>query len=177
MPKKIFIIAGESSGDLHGKNLVKSILKNDPQTIIQAYGGKNMAAAGAKIVRNYEKFAFMGFLEVAKNLRIVLSNIKTTQNLIIEFQPDVIIFIDFPGFNLRVARALKVKLPKTKFYYYIAPQVWAWKSQRVHSLNKLMDKIFVILPFEKAFFAKYNYDVDYVGHPLLDELNHKFSWN
>ncbi len=170
MSQKIFIIAGEASGDLHGKNLVKALFQEDSNIEIKAYGGDQMESAGAQIVRNYEAFAFMGFYEVAKNLRTVLNNIKATENLIEAYNPDILVFIDFPGFNLRIAKRLKTKLKNTKFVYYIAPQVWAWKSRRVHDLNKLMDKICVILPFEKNFFKKFNYHVDYVGHPLMDEL-------
>lgn len=175
MAKKIFIIAGEASGDLHGKNLVKALLEKDPTVKIYAYGGQKMKNAGADIVRDYEGFTFMGFYEVAKNIKTVLSNIKITENLIKEIQPDILIFIDFPGFNLRIAKSLKPKLKNTKFYFYIAPQVWAWKSKRVHILNQLMDRIFVILPFEKDFFAKFNYEVDYVGHPLLDEIGNIYK--
>jgi lipid-A-disaccharide synthase len=170
MSKKIFIIAGESSGDLHGKNLVKEIFIKYPDAIVNAYGGKQMESAGATISRNYEKYAFMGFFEVAKNIRTVLRNIKITQDLILTFNPDILVFIDFPGFNLRVAKALRSKLPKTKFIYYIAPQVWAWKSKRVHEIDKLMDEVLVILPFEQAYFAQYGYTVNYAGHPLLDEI-------
>lgn len=170
MGKKIFIIAGEASGDLHGKNLVKALLKKDSTLDIAAYGGPKMESAGAKVIRNYEAYAFMGFYEVAKNIKTVLSNIRITQDLILAFDPDMIILIDFPGFNIRVAKALRERLTSCKFYYYIAPQVWAWKSNRVHILNKLMDRIFVILPFEKQFFAKYAYEVEYVGHPLMDEI-------
>lgn len=168
--KKVFIIAGEASGDLHGKNLVRALIKQDPELEILAYGGPKMEKAGAKILRDYKSYAFMGFYEVAKNLRIVLKNIKETEKIILQAQPNVIVFIDFPGFNLRIAKRLRAQLPKTHFIYYIAPQVWAWKKNRVHDLNKLMDKIYVILPFEKDFFDNYGYDVTYAGHPLLDEI-------
>ncbi len=168
--KKVFIIAGEASGDLHGKNLVKALIKQDSSLEILAYGGPMMTSAGANIVRDYKAYAFMGFYEVAKNIRVVLQNIKETEKIILQAQPDVLVFIDFPGFNLRIAKKLKHQLPKTHFVYYIAPQVWAWKKNRVHELNKLMDKIFVILPFEKDFFGKFGYEVTYAGHPLLDEI-------
>lgn len=172
MAIKIFIIAGEASGDLHGSNLTKALFEKDPSLNIKAYGGPKMQKSGAQIVREYQDFAFMGFLEVASNIRTVLGNIKKTESLILSFNPDIIIFIDFPGFNLRIAKSLKPLLANTRFIYYIAPQVWAWKSNRVHILNKLMDEIFVILPFEKDFFEKYDYKVKYVGHPLLEEINH-----
>lgn len=175
MSKKVFIIAGEASGDLHGSNLVKALLESDASLTIKAYGGRKMEDAGAEIVRYYYDYAFMGFQEVASNIRKVLGNIKQTEKLILEDQPDVIVFIDFPGFNLRVAKHLKKQLPSTRFVYYIAPQVWAWKKNRVHDLDKYMDEICVILPFEKDFFAQYGYDVKYVGHPLLDEIKYDSS--
>ncbi|GLR19421.1 lipid-A-disaccharide synthase [Portibacter lacus] len=167
---KIFIIAGEASGDLHGSHLVKALKRYQPSLQIQAYGGSKMEEEGATIVRDYQEFAFMGFYEVAKNASKVLRNLKETKKLIEDFKPDAIIFIDFPSFNIRIAKHIKAQLPSTKLYYYISPKVWAWKSGRVHILNKLMDEIFVIFPFEVDFYAKYGYDVTYVGNPLLDEI-------
>ncbi len=169
--RKIFIIAGEASGDLHGANLVRSLLSEDPNLIIGAYGGPKMSRAGANVVRRYEDFAFMGFYEVLKNARKVLRNISKTVEVIIDFGPEQIIFIDFPGFNLRVAEKLKSSLKKCKFNYYISPKVWAWKTNRVHKINDLMDRVFVIFPFEEAFYQKFGYTVTYVGNPLLDEVH------
>jgi len=168
---KIFIVAGEASGDLHGSNLVKALLQSNPSVEIQAYGGPKMANAGAEIVRNYEDFAFMGFLEVAKNINQVLSNLRETRKVIQEFSPDAVIFIDFPSFNLRIAKFLRKEVPTSNLFYYISPKVWAWKSKRIHSLNKLMDRIYVIFPFETEFYAKFGYEVEYVGNPLMDEIH------
>jgi lipid-A-disaccharide synthase len=181
---KYYIIAGEASGDLHGSNLIKALQKLDNQAIIRAWGGDMMAATGADIRKHYRDLAFMGFLEVIKNLRTILSNLSFCKRDILEFQPDVVIFIDYPGFNLRIAKWLyKYQNPsmtnigfgvqlrhnfRTKMFYYISPQIWAWHTSRVHVINKIMDKVFCILPFEKDFYKKYNYDVDYIGHPLLD---------
>jgi lipid-A-disaccharide synthase len=170
--RKIFIIAGEASGDLHGSNLVKSLLSLDPTLTIQAYGGPKMQKAGAEIVRSFEDNAFMGFFEVVQNLRSVLKNLEETRELIQNFRPDHIIFIDFPSFNLRIAKHLKKVNPSLKMSYYISPKVWAWKSGRVHKLDRLMDNIYVIFPFEEAFYEKYGYKVTYVGNPLLDEIDY-----
>lgn len=170
---KVFIIAGEASGDLHGANLVKALLELDSSLVIQAYGGPKMARAGAQIVRNYEDFSFMGFLEVATNIRKVLSNLSASKKAIKSFSPDAVIFIDFPSFNLRIAKFVKNEIPSSSLYYYISPKVWAWKSGRVHLLNKLMDQIFVIFPFEKDFYAQFGYDVTYVGNPLMDEIKRR----
>jgi lipid-A-disaccharide synthase len=181
---KYYIIAGEASGDLHGSNLIKSLQKNDNQAVIRAWGGDMMAATGADIRKHYRDLAFMGFLEVVKNLRTILNNMAFCKRDILEFKPDVVIFIDYPGFNLRIAKWLyKYQNPtfwdapvgvvvknsfRTKMFYYISPQIWAWHTSRVHAIKKMMDKVFCILPFEKDFYKKYNYDVDFIGHPLLD---------
>ena len=180
---KYYIIAGEASGDLHGSNLIKALQKLDSQAVIRAWGGDMMAETGADIRKHYRDLAFMGFLEVVKNLRTILNNMAFCKRDILQFKPDVVIFIDYPGFNLRIAKWLynymsnsnksswgvQVKNNfKTKLFYYISPQIWAWHTSRVHVINKIMDKVFCILPFEKDFYKKYNYDVDYIGHPLLD---------
>jgi lipid-A-disaccharide synthase len=169
---KYYIIAGEASGDLHGSNLIRALQQHDNQAIIRAWGGDMMAEAGADIRKHYRDLAFMGFLEVVKNLRTILGSMAFCKRDILDFQPDVVIFIDYPGFNLRMAKWLyEYKLKhtfKTKLFYYISPQIWAWHTSRVHAINKIMDKVFCILPFEKDFYKKYNYDVDYIGHPLLD---------
>jgi len=168
---KYYIIAGEASGDLHGGNLIKEILKKDTKAEVRAWGGDLMEAAGADVVKHYRDLAFMGFAEVIMNLRTILSNIKQCKKDIQNFKPDAVILVDYPGFNLRIAEF--VHGLSIKVYYYISPQIWAWKKGRVHKIAKLSDKIFTILPFEKAFFKKYGYDVDYVGHPLLDAIENR----
>jgi lipid-A-disaccharide synthase len=169
---KYYIIAGEASGDLHGSNLIKALQKIDNQAVIRAWGGDMMAETGADMRKHYRDLAFMGFLEVVKNLRTIMRNMAFCKQDILEFKPDAVIFIDYPGFNLRMAKWLyKYQLKntfKTKRFYYISPQIWAWHTSRVHDIKKIMDKVFCILPFEKDFYQKYNYDVDYIGHPLLD---------
>jgi lipid-A-disaccharide synthase len=166
--KRLYIIAGEASGDLHGSNLVKALYKSNPDLEIRAWGGDWMEEAGATIAKHYKDLAFMGFLEVLMNLRTILSNLKFCKSDIEKFNPDAIILIDYPGFNMRIAEWAHKK--GIKVLYYISPQVWAWKKNRVFKLKKTVDKLYVILPFEKEFYAKYNVDVEFVGHPLLDEI-------
>jgi len=165
---KYYIIAGEASGDLHGGNLIREIKKKDAAANIRGWGGELMQAAGADIVKDYRDLAFMGFTEVIRNLPTILRNIKFCKADIVGFQPDLIIFIDYPGFNLRIAEWAR----KTGFknVYYISPQVWAWKESRVKGIRDNVDKMLVILPFEKAFFQKWNYETDYVGHPLVEVI-------
>lgn len=163
---KYYIIAGEASGDLHGSNLIKELRKVDANAAIRCWGGSLMEAAGATLVRHYKDLAFMGFAEVLMNMRSILKNIRFCKADIMAYQPDVIIFIDYPGFNLRIAEWAKPIGFKTVFY--ISPQIWAWKENRVHSIKKNIDKMLVILPFEKAFYAQWNFDVQYVGHPLVE---------
>lgn len=163
---KYYIIAGEASGDLHGSNLIKALKKKDPQADIRAWGGDLMEEAGAKLVKHYKDLAFMGFIEVVRNLRTILGNMKFCKQDIEAFQPDAIIMIDYPGFNLRIAKWTHQKGFKT--YYYISPQLWAWHSSRVHGIKATIDRMFVILPFEQEFYEKYDYEVDFVGHPLMD---------
>ena len=165
---KYYIIAGEASGDLHGSNLMKELKKKDAQAEFRFWGGDLMQEQGGKLVKHYRDLAFMGFAEVIMNLRTILGNIKFCKKDIQEFKPDAVILIDYPGFNLRVAEF--VKNLGIKVYYYISPQIWAWKTGRVHTIKKFVDRMFVILPFEKDFYAKYDYEVDFVGHPLLDAL-------
>ena len=166
---KYYIIAGEASGDLHGSNLIKELHKLDADAEIRCWGGDKMKAAGATLVKHYKELAFMGFAEIIKNLPAILKNFKFCKEDISAFQPDVIIFIDYPGFNLRMAKWAKENKYKTVFY--ISPQVWAWKESRVKNIKKYIDKMIVILPFEKDFFKKWNYKVDYVGHPLVNVVN------
>ena len=163
---KYYIIAGEASGDLHGSNLIKSLKNLDNQAVIHAWGGDMMATEGAVLRKHYRDLAFMGFLEVVKNLRTIARNLAFCKKDILDFQPDVVIFIDYPGFNLRIAKWAKANGLKT--FYYISPQIWAWHTSRVHGIKKVVDKMFCILPFEKDFYQQFDYAVDFVGHPLLD---------
>ncbi|MCH8554976.1 MAG: lipid-A-disaccharide synthase [Schleiferiaceae bacterium] len=165
---RYYIIAGEASGDLHGANLMKHIQQRDNSAIFQFWGGDRMQAVGGSLVKHYRELAFMGFLEVILNLKTILSNIKTCKQDILSFQPDVLILIDYPGFNMRIASFAKVNGIKT--IYYISPQIWAWKEKRGYQLKKSVDRMLTILPFEKAFYKKFDMDVDFVGHPLLDAI-------
>lgn len=171
---KYYIIAGEASGDLHASNLMKSINKNDAKAEFRAWGGDLMQEQGAVIVKHYRDLAFMGFAEVLMNLRTILSNISFCKKDISSFNPDIIILVDYPGFNLRIAEF--AKKAGIKVIYYISPQIWAWKKNRVHAIKKYVNKMMVILPFEKDFYGKYDFPVDFVGHPLLDSIDEeKFS--
>lgn len=165
---KYYIIAGEASGDLHGSNLMKTLKQKDPQAEFRFWGGDLMEAQGGKLVKHYRDLAFMGFAEVIMNLRTILGNISFCKKDIQNYQPDCVILIDYPGFNLRIAKF--VKKWGIKVYYYVSPQIWAWKTGRVKTIKKFVDKMFVILPFEKEFYEKYDYEVDFVGHPLLDVM-------
>ncbi len=165
---KYYIIAGEASGDLHGSNLIKALKQEDPKAEFRIWGGDLMEAAGGTLVKHYRDLAFMGFVEVVSNLRTILGNIKFCKEDILAYQPDALILIDYPGFNLRIAKWAREQ--KLKVLYYISPQIWAWNSKRVHGIKKNIDKMFVILPFEKEFYDKYDYEVDFVGHPLLDVI-------
>jgi lipid-A-disaccharide synthase len=167
---KYYIIAGEASGDLHGSNLMKALYKEDPNADIRFWGGDLMQKAGGTLVKHYRELAFMGFAEVILNLKTILSNIKICKKDIEKFHPDVIIFIDYPGFNMRIAKWAKPKGYKT--YYYISPQIWAWKENRIKDIKRDVDKMYVILPFEKDFYEKkHHYNVEFVGHPLIDAIH------
>ena len=165
---KYYIIAGEASGDLHGSNLVKEIKKLDAAANIRGWGGDKMQDAGVTLAKHYRELAFMGFAEVVKNLPSILKNFSFCKKDITAFKPDVVILIDYPGFNLRMAKWTKQKGYKT--IYYISPQVWAWKENRVKGIKKNVDKMIVILPFEKRFYKNRNYEVEYVGHPLVEVI-------
>lgn len=165
---KYYIIAGERSGDLHGSNLIKGIRKNDPNALIRAWGGEMMQSAGAEIIKNYRELAFMGFFEVIKSLPTILGFLSFCKKDILQFNPDVVILIDYAGFNMRVAKFAKQSGIKT--FYYISPKVWAWNQSRALKIKAFVDKMFVIFPFEKEFFKQYNYDVEYVGNPLFDAI-------
>ncbi len=165
---KFYIIAGEASGDLHASNLVAEIKKKDKKAEFRGFGGDLMKAQGVELVKHYRTMAYMGFVEVAVNLRKILGNIAQCKKDILEYQPDVVILVDYPGFNLRIADFAHKK--GFKVYYYISPQVWAWKRRRVQKIKKSVDKMLVILPFEEEFYKRYGVDVTFVGNPLLDEL-------
>jgi lipid-A-disaccharide synthase len=166
MGKRLYIIAGEASGDLHGANLVKALKKLQPDLDVQGWGGDLMQEAGVRITKHYRELAFMGFAEVVANLRTISKNFKRSKADIAEFAPDAVILIDYPGFNLRMAPFIKsLGIP---IHYYISPQVWAWKESRVKQIKTYVDHLYCILPFEHAFFAKHNFAVEFVGHPLLD---------
>ncbi len=168
---KYYIVAGEASGDLHASNLMKSLYKEDKDADIRFWGGDLMQAVGGTLVTHYKERAFMGFVEVLLNLRKILGFISFCKKDIEQFNPDVIIFIDNSGFNLRIAKWAKPKGYKT--YYYISPQVWASRSSRVQKIKRDIDKMFVILPFEKEFYQKFDYDVSFVGHPLIDAISNR----
>lgn len=172
--KKIYIIAGEASGDLHASNLMKSLLEEDSEIVFRYWGGDRMSAVKKGLVKHIRDLAFMGFVEVIMNLRTILGNIKFCKKDILEFKPDALVLVDYPGFNLRIAEWAKSQ--NIKVYYYISPQIWAWKQSRVHKIKATVDHMFVILPFEEEFYAKFDYKVEYVGHPLLDEFA-RFEFN
>ena len=165
---KLYIIAGEASGDLHGSNLIGALKTLEPGLECRVWGGDLMRAAGGELVRHYRDLAFMGFWEVLKNLRTILRNLRFCQKDILEYKPDALVLIDYPGFNLRIAKwARQQGIP---VIYYISPQIWAWHSSRVHRIKRDVDEMLVILPFEKAFYAKYGVAAEFVGHPLLDVI-------
>jgi lipid-A-disaccharide synthase len=167
---KYYIIAGEASGDLHGANLMKALLKEDPNAEIRFWGGDLMQNVGGTLVKHYRDLAFMGFLEVVLNLKTILNNIKNCKEDISNFKPDAIIFIDYPGFNMRIANwAKKNNIPT---HYYISPQIWAWKENRIKSIKRDVNYMYVILPFEKDFYEnKHQFPVNFVGHPLIDAIH------
>ncbi len=163
------MISGEASGDLHGSNLVRELKKLDSDAQIRAWGGDLMEAAGADVVKHYRELAFMGFVEVLMNLRTIFRNLDFCKKDITAFHPDVLVLIDYPGFNLRIAKWAKKQ--GYKVVYYISPQVWAWKENRVKIIRQCVDKMLVILPFEKDFYRKWHYEVEYVGHPLVEVID------
>ena len=166
---KYYIIAGEASGDLHGSNLMKALYVEDPSADIRFWGGDQMAAQGGTLVKHYKELAFMGFWEVLINLKTILNNIAFCKKDILHFQPDVLIYIDYPGFNMRIAQwAKKQGIPN---HYYISPQIWAWKENRIKKIKRDLDALYVILPFEAPYFKeKHHYDVTFVGHPLIQVI-------
>lgn len=167
---KYYIIAGEASGDLHGSNLMKALYKEDPKAEIRFWGGDLMKSVGGTLVKHYRELDFMGFLEVVLNLKNILKNIEFCKKDIEDFNPDTMIFIDYPGFNMRIAKWAKQKQIKTN--YYISPKIWAWKENRINAIKRDFDKMYVILPFEKEFYeVKHNFPVTFVGHPLIDAIH------
>ncbi len=166
---KYYLIAGEASGDLHAANLMKALKRLDPSAEFRFWGGDLMQAQGGTLVKHYRDLAFMGFIEVVYNLRTILKNIDFCKKDILEYQPDTLILIDYPGFNLRIAKWAKEK--GTSNHFYVSPQIWAWKESRIKSIKRDVDHMYVILPFEKEFYEeKHNYKVHFVGHPLLDAI-------
>jgi lipid-A-disaccharide synthase len=169
---KYYIIAGEASGDLHGSNLIKALKDKDPKAEIRCWGGDLMQHAGGTLVMHYKEMAFMGFLEVLKNLRVIFKNIKFCKDDISAYSPDVIIFIDYSGFNLRIAEWAKQQNFKTN--YYISPQIWASREGRIRKIKRDIDAMYVILPFEKEFYEKkHGFPVHFVGHPLIDAIENR----
>ena len=167
---KYYVIAGEASGDLHGSNLIKELGKLDSSAEFRVWGGELMKAAGGDLIKHYKNLAFMGFLEVILNLRTIYKNLSFCKKDILNFIPDCIIFIDYPGFNLRIAKWAKSKGIKT--HYYISPQIWAWKENRIKNIKRDIDHMYVILPFEQAFYQKkHKIPVNFVGHPLIDAIS------
>ncbi|MEH0007374.1 MAG: lipid-A-disaccharide synthase [Flavobacteriales bacterium] len=170
---KYYLVAGEASGDLHGAHLIKALKTCDSEAEFRGWGGDLMRAAGMYLLRHYRDTAVMGFAEVLAKLPRVLQNISACKADLAAYRPDAVILIDYPGFNLRLAAyAQRIKV---KTYYYISPQVWAWKANRVHAIKRTVNRLFVILPFEKAFYERYGYPVDFVGHPLLDVIENRKS--
>ena len=165
---KYYIIAGEASGDLHGANLIKALHKEDTKATIRCWGGDLMQAAGGTLVKHYKELSFMGFIEVVFNIFKIFQNISFCKKDIETFQPDVLIFIDYSGFNLRIAKWAKKQDYKTN--YYISPQVWASRASRVKAIKRDIDAMYAILPFEESFYRKHGFKVEYVGHPLIDAI-------
>ncbi len=169
---KYYLIAGEASGDLHGSNLMKELILQDPDATFRFWGGDLMKKVGGEMVKHYQDLAFMGFIEVLFNLRTIFRNIALCKKDIQEFEPDVIVFLDYPGFNLRIAKWAKKNNFKT--HYYISPQIWAWKEGRIKRIKRDVDAMYVILPFEKDFYEKkHQFPVHFVGHPLIDAISNK----
>lgn len=170
---RYFIIAGEASGDLHGSNLTARLLEVDPEAEIFCWGGDKMKNSGAKLLVHYRDHAVMGFWEVLMRLRKIFKNLKKCRQQILDYKPDLVILIDYPGFNLRIAKYLENE--NIKVYYYISPQVWAWKKSRVKKIKEYIDRMYVILPFETEFYEQYDYRVIYFGHPLVEAVEKEIA--
>lgn len=165
---KYYFIAGEASGDLHAGNLIAEFAKIDKQAVFRGLGGERMEQSGMQLVKHYREMAFMGFVPVLMNLRTIQKNFRLCESDLLRFKPDVLILVDYPGFNLRMAQFAKQH--GIKVYYYISPKIWAWKKRRVHKIKELVDEMFTIFPFETEFYQQYNYKVNYVGNPILDAV-------
>lgn len=163
---RYYLIAGEASGDLQASYLIKELAVADNGADFRCFGGDLMQQQGAIIVKHYKELAFMGVEAVIMNIRTIFKNIAFCKEDIKKYNPDVLILVDYPGFNMKIAKWAKSN--NIKVYYYISPKIWAWNQKRVHKIKEVIDKMFVILPFEKDFYAKFNYPVDFIGHPLLD---------
>jgi len=170
---KYFIIAGEQSGDLHGSNLIRELFLADPSAEIRCWGGDLMESAGATLLVHYKKLAFMGFVAVLKNLGAISKNLNTCKQQIKDFNPDVVVFIDYPGFNLRIAEFAKKEGYRT--FYYISPKLWAWNEGRIKKVKKYIDRMFIIFPFEVEFYGKHGIKVEYYGNPIMDETEKRIS--
>jgi lipid-A-disaccharide synthase len=163
---KYYVIAGEPSGDMYAAGLLKELKNTDANAKFRCWGGDLMQAEGAEIVKHYKELAFMGFVEVAKNIRTIFKNIAFCKEDILKYKPDVLILVDYPGFNMRIAKWAKSQ--GIRVFYYIAPAIWAWHESRVHDIKKYVERLYVILPFEPVVFAKHDYKVHYFGHPMAD---------
>lgn len=167
---KYYLIAGEASGDSHASNLMRAIKNTDPQADFRFLGGDLMKQVGGTLVKHYREMAFMGFIPVLMNLRTILRNMQVCREDIRQYQPDVVILIDYPGFNLKIAKYVKTVL-HIPVHYYISPKIWAWKQYRIKDFRKYVDHLYSILPFEPAFFQRLDYQVDYVGNPSVDSVS------
>ena len=170
---KYYIIAGEASGDMHAANLMKQLKQRDSDAFFRVWGGDKMQAETNEMVRHFKDSSFMGIFNVLWNIRTIKKNFTLCENDIMAFKPDVLILIDNSGFNLRIAKYVKLSKLHTRIYYYILPQAWAWKQKRVHTIHQWCHRIFAILPFEMEFYKSYGYEVDYVGHPILDAMEQR----
>ena len=167
---KYYLIVGEASGDLHASNLMKSLKKSDSNAEFRFFGGDLMKAVGGVCVKHYKEMAYMGFIPVLMHLRTILKNMKLCQQDIISWNPDVLILVDYPGFNLDIAKYIK-KQTKIPVYYYISPKIWAWKEYRIKNIKRDVDELFSILPFEVNFFKGHHYPIHYVGNPSVDSVD------
>ena len=170
---KYYVISGEASGDLHGSNLIKELKKIDKSANFRCWGGDLIKKETGFLVKHFKDYSYMGFFEVFLNIFKILKNLSFCKKDILNYKPDLIIYIDFPGFNLRIAKWAKKK--KYKNHFYISPQIWAWKQSRIKTIKNVIDQMYVILPFEMNFYKSFEYDVNYVGHPLLDALKENLS--
>lgn len=174
---KYFIIAGEASGDLHASNLMASLKRHDSEADFCFLGGDLMIAQGGKLVRHYRDMAFMGIISVVKNLDKVLMNMKVCRQQLQEYNPDAVILVDYPSFNLKMAKFVKKNMPGVPVYYYISPKLWAWKEYRLKDMRRYVDKVYSILPFEVDYFGKHGFEVEYVGNPCVDAVESRAHKN